>query len=318
MKQSESIKELATALSAFQGQITSVTKDATVTTAKFSYKYAGLPTVIEHIRAGMVKNGLSVVQTAQPVIDAGHLVMETMLLHNSGEWIRGHTPLKLVADDPQGMGSAITYARRYGLCAILGIASDEDDDSVLAQKPAQKPAQKATTVQQGKPTLASEAQVRKIWIDAKEKGYTADDIHATIKEKWGAESAKDLTIPQASALIEMIQKGEVVRFEQAKNNIDGLWFPELKPDDATTSTEAGNTPPEGEQGTVRDVSWAIEGITELQKREVDGWDNNNIASYLKTLTKKPVSKISISLTQLTDEQYARFCDSIKDALPVVK
>ena len=131
MKQSESIKELATALATFQGEITSVNKDSV--NPFFKMKYASLNSIWEHIREPLSKYGLSVIQGGEPDLSDNHVVINTLLLHASGEWILSSLPIKPVKDDPQGIGSAITYARRYGLSAILGLVADEDDDGEVAQ-----------------------------------------------------------------------------------------------------------------------------------------------------------------------------------------
>jgi hypothetical protein len=70
--------------------------------------------------------------------DAGHDVLWTMLGHTSGQWIASDMLLHLVKDDPQGQGSAITYARRYSLCSAIGLVADDDDDGQAASKPKQR------------------------------------------------------------------------------------------------------------------------------------------------------------------------------------
>lgn len=126
MNQSESIKLLSAALVKFQGMITAVPKDST--NPFFKMKYASLGSIMEHIRTPMLKCGLAVTQGGESLTD-GHIVIETTLMHESGEFVSTLLPIKPKSDDPQGMGSAITYARRYGISAILGIVADEDDDA---------------------------------------------------------------------------------------------------------------------------------------------------------------------------------------------
>ncbi len=76
------------------------------------------------------KHGLAVTQLVDNAVDAGSLT--TMLMHESGEWISATQPLLLAKADPQGQGSAITYARRYGLMSMLGIVAEDDDDANAA------------------------------------------------------------------------------------------------------------------------------------------------------------------------------------------
>jgi len=134
MNQSEQINELAVALSKFQGEMTSVKKDAV--NPFFKSKYATLDTIWEAIRKPLSDNGLSVIQTLG--IGEGFTTLGTKLLHTSGQWVEGSMPLNPEKDTPQGLGSAITYARRYSLSAILGIVVDEDDDAESTKRKGEK------------------------------------------------------------------------------------------------------------------------------------------------------------------------------------
>jgi hypothetical protein len=121
MQTSESIKEISTALVAFHKEVDTITKDAKNPFYKSSY--ATLSNVLGTIDGPLVNNGLSVVQF--PEGDCG---LSTRLCHKSGEYMEATYIMKPVKMDPQGLGSAITYARRYSLCAILSLAIDDDDD----------------------------------------------------------------------------------------------------------------------------------------------------------------------------------------------
>jgi len=138
---SEQINEIASALNKVQSEIKPAIKDSD--NPYFKSKYADLSAVWESCRVSLCKNGLSVTQTVDWSEVAGNTVsvLTTMLMHSSGQWISGSQILNPVKNDPQGIGSAITYARRYGLSAIIGIVSDEDDDGNAASevKPASKP-----------------------------------------------------------------------------------------------------------------------------------------------------------------------------------
>jgi len=146
MKTSETITKLASALAKFQSQVPVVPKSEQA----YGYKYAALDTIIEHIRQPLAKNGLSFL----------HLVGEggsvsCMVLHESGEYIQSdYITLPVDNSNPrtspiQKMGSAITYAKRYTLSAMLGLSVDEDTD---AAKTAPKP-QKAPVKQEAMPEL---------------------------------------------------------------------------------------------------------------------------------------------------------------------
>jgi hypothetical protein len=117
---------LAAALAKAQMAFPPITRDkrVTVTTksgGSYSFTYAPLDSILAAVRAPLAANGLAVVQ----VLDGGALV--TFLIHESGASITGRVDLPPTADI-QGLGSAITYLRRYALQAVLGIAAEEDDD----------------------------------------------------------------------------------------------------------------------------------------------------------------------------------------------
>jgi hypothetical protein len=124
MNKSATIENLAKALTAFQSEVATVSK--TADNPFFHSKYADLASIIEAIRKPLAKNGLSFSQF--PDGDS----LTTILLHTSGEWIEASYTLNAVGKKPQEVGSAITYARRYALGAVLGIATDEDDDGNAA------------------------------------------------------------------------------------------------------------------------------------------------------------------------------------------
>ena len=132
---SDSINELATALSKAQGQMTGAIKDST--NPFFKATYADLASVWEACRKPLSDNGLSVVQTIEPIESTEPGILVTWLLHSSGQYITSSVSVKAVpnkgnAIGPQEIGSALTYMRRYALAAIVGIAP-EDDDGEAAQ-----------------------------------------------------------------------------------------------------------------------------------------------------------------------------------------
>lgn len=122
---SETIGEIASALATAQSELRPAVKDAV--NPHLKSKYANLASVWEAAREPLVKNGLSVVQTFWPA-EPNTVTVVTTLMHKSGEWIESPLTLPVGKNDAQGYGSAITYARRYGLSALLGVIADEDDD----------------------------------------------------------------------------------------------------------------------------------------------------------------------------------------------
>lgn len=131
MKTSDQINELATALAKAQGEFPDIPKDKTAKVKgesksgkayEYTYKYTDLATIIKCTRPALAKNGLSVIQllTENSIF--------TRLAHSSGQFIEGSFPLAM-SRDMQDVGSDSTYIRRYCLSAILGIATEDDDDA---------------------------------------------------------------------------------------------------------------------------------------------------------------------------------------------
>ncbi len=133
--QSESINELADALCKAQGEIEGATKDAVNPFHKS--KYADLHSVIACAKEPLANNGLSVVQPTQ--IINGQLCLVTLLMHKSGQWIKGIVPLISDKQDPQSIGKIFTYYRRYAYSSLLNI-SQYDDDAEEAMKKERKEA----------------------------------------------------------------------------------------------------------------------------------------------------------------------------------
>jgi len=132
---SEQLNELAAALAKAQAQLHAVDADAVGQVERDgsvqSYRYATLTKVWNTARKPLSKNGLSVLQTCEPG-NRGELRLTTTLLHESGQWVSGTEVVPVSAPTAQGFGSALTYARRYGLAAMVGLCVEEDDDGAAA------------------------------------------------------------------------------------------------------------------------------------------------------------------------------------------
>lgn len=129
MNKSESIASIAKALAAFTAEAENASKNAK--NPHFRSSYADLAEVINTIRPVLAKHCLSFIQS--PSFDSGVVSVETMLLHESGEFISGTVSAPVSKQDAQGVGSAITYCRRYGLAAMCGIAQEDDDGNAASQ-----------------------------------------------------------------------------------------------------------------------------------------------------------------------------------------
>jgi len=142
MKRSDSIASIAKALAAFQQDVTQPKKSAK--NPHFKSTYVPLDNVVDSIAETAPKHGLSYLQTT--VTDNDKAGVQTLLMHESGEWIEFEPLLLPIGQKatPQAVGSAITYARRYTLSSIFGLASETDDDANGASDNAAKnPAPKA-------------------------------------------------------------------------------------------------------------------------------------------------------------------------------
>lgn len=129
MNQSEQIDQIATALAKAQSEFTPAIKDAD--NPFYKSKYANLCSINKACQGPLTKNGLSVIQSTVRE-ETGHWVLITKLLHSSGQWLSSMTPIITAKADIQSFGSAISYARRYGLAALVGVVTDEDDDGEAA------------------------------------------------------------------------------------------------------------------------------------------------------------------------------------------
>jgi len=133
MIHSESIAKLAEALSKAQGAIKGAKKDSV--NPHFKAAYADLESTWDACREPLSKNGLSVIQF--PYSRDGKIGIDTMLLHDSGEWIKGEIEVRMTQDtNPQVAGSIITYLRRYSLQGAVGISPADDDANIASPKPA--------------------------------------------------------------------------------------------------------------------------------------------------------------------------------------
>jgi hypothetical protein len=131
----------------------------------FRSKYADLEAVMEACSDALEKNGLAVWQSINEEGDR----LITRLYHSSGQWMEGYTPLIIAKNDMQGLGSAYTYARRYGLMSIMGIAPEDDDGNAASAKviplPVKKPEAKkveAAHVEEAKAILSEVKQITEV------------------------------------------------------------------------------------------------------------------------------------------------------------
>lgn len=199
---------LAAALAELQTQLPPITKDLTAKVetrggSSYKYTYADLAQISREVLPLLGKLGLSF--TSRPTLRAdGRFVLSYKLLHVSGEHESGEYPL-LDKGTPQEVGSAITYARRYCLCAVTGVAPEDDDhDAVQAERAAQREAKKKAAPKNGV-TAQQNLRMQKLF---KELGMTDRDAKlGYAREVVGRElgSATELTGVEADKVIARLE-----------------------------------------------------------------------------------------------------------------
>lgn len=223
MTHSESIKELAAALSKAQGSMGALLKDKD--NPFFKSKYADLAAAWDACRKALSDNGIAVVQA--PGMDPERpnmVILDTLLTHASGEWIQSQCWAQPSKNDPQGIGSTVTYLRRYALLATVGLAAEDDDGNAASGKdtkvsdaaakvaaaasavPSSQPAKRGTktpsngTQEARAEAAASGAQPHgtdnavhraTYYMRAKQCGLTDDEAGALAKAVTGRPSSKD-------------------------------------------------------------------------------------------------------------------------------
>ena len=151
---SEQIDQIAPALLAAQKEINNASKDAK--NPHFRSSYASLGSVIEAVKEPLNRQGIAVLQSLSEGNDG--LYLSSRLLHTSGQWIEDTAFTPLPKADPQGVGSATTYLRRYSLAALLCI-TQEDDDGNAARPTTPQAAPKVAAVAKSN-TIISVEQAR--------------------------------------------------------------------------------------------------------------------------------------------------------------
>ena len=195
MIQSESIASLSAALVDAQAELEHAHKDSA---GHVGNKFASLTAVIDAVRPVLARHGLAVIQ--MPGYEGGTVTLTTQVVHSSGEWIRGVTAAPAQKNDPQGVGSAITYLRRYSLAALVCIGQ-EDDDGHAASQPKGRAHDLSqgpyTPKQQSGPGTVSEGQRKRLFAIAKATGYTEAGLKRMLAAEFeGITSSRDITRDQ--------------------------------------------------------------------------------------------------------------------------
>ena len=128
MRRSATFAAIAAAMAKAQGEITGAIKDST--NPHFKNDYADLASVSDACRPALSKNAIAVFQA--PSAEGQKVTVTTLLAHSSGEWIEADLTMTAQQNTPQGIGSCITYARRYALAAMTGVAPKDDDGNAAS------------------------------------------------------------------------------------------------------------------------------------------------------------------------------------------
>lgn len=154
MNQSESINELATALAKAQGVVCNATKNAQ--NPHLKNRYADLASVLDEAREPLVSNSLAIITLPTSTSNEG-VEFTSKVIHASGQWMSTSFVMPLQKRDAQGLGSALTYARRYSYAAWLGIAQEDDDGNAASRREERNERQQAHDIELQQRTDAVDA-----------------------------------------------------------------------------------------------------------------------------------------------------------------
>lgn len=196
MNKSDSIKELALALSKAQGEFHNPAN--TAVNPFFKSKYAPLSEVINTIRPILAKYGLSIMQDDFGTGES--VTVTTTIFHSSGEWLQsGELTGKPEKNTVQAMGAVITYLRRYQLSSVLGLSSEDDTDGNETVKPDNKVPEK-TKVEPAKLELITPEQMKALQTLISKSKTDPEKL----KEYYKVTSSKELTKGQAKEAIDRL------------------------------------------------------------------------------------------------------------------
>lgn len=210
-------KNIAPALAAAQQKMGKALKDST--NPHFNSKYADLASVIDACLQALNEQGIAVIQPLAENEFGRHVV--TKFIHSSGETLDCPVPLIVGKNDMQGLGSAITYARRYGLMSLAGIAPEDDDGNAAAASPQSQNPTWAQTVIQDLPEDASEHDKARALTDALCAQWKRKKTETQLSNEWDRrvgliDSFKD-RFPQMHA--EVIDAYEIQMMEVSQKEV---------------------------------------------------------------------------------------------------
>jgi ERF superfamily protein len=197
------------------GELQEVPRKQTANAGTYSYKYAELGDVLSHVRPVLTRHGLAVWQI--PEVDQAEVVVTTIVTHTSGDE-RSFPPLRLPAGPTaQAIGSAITYARRYDLMSILGLATDDDDGATAGTRPDPDPTVLETFNALTGLDPSAQAKLRQLATEHNRKltqaGLASDPAWLAVVR--GVVNARTVDTPESSVMTKIPQE------EQLRALLDG-------------------------------------------------------------------------------------------------
>jgi hypothetical protein len=241
MTRSETVGALGGALSKAQAAMKPALKDAQ--NPHFKSSYADLASVWEACRSHLTAHGIAVVQS--PEADGPRVSITTTLLHASGEWISSALLLTARDASPQSIGSAITYGRRYGLAAMVGVAPDDDDGEAAQGRdaggtpayarreeprshtpPTARPVavpSPASSTGTGDDRLISEPQRKRFYAISKGKDWSAEDV-TTLLQQHGYATSKDIRVRDYNALVALLEAGTLPEAPRDEDTSEPEYF----------------------------------------------------------------------------------------------
>lgn len=215
LKFSEKLDEWNKAYAKFQAMHVSVKKDSE--NPHFRSTYASLPAVLESCREGLALSNFTILQLPLGGVEVCRLL--TRISHSSGQFVQWISTTPISKKDPQGIGSGITYLRRFNITSSLGLSELDDDGHEASRgniinvpeenksynEPIQKTAYKDSSASAAKGP--SVAQIKRLYEIIKQAGYSPEEIKAFIKEQWGLGSFEQLDWKKYRDLCGDKQKG---------------------------------------------------------------------------------------------------------------
>ena len=225
MNTSDDIKDLALSLAAAQASMGPALKGAK--NPHFRSSYADLSSVVEAIREPFTSNGLAWVQAPSVALDSGLVTVTTRIIHSSGQWVeaavsampgRGGKPDL----SPQAVGSAVTYLRRYGLQALAGVPSADDDGEAAQGRGARKHSEPRHSQPARHAPAPAPAQAPTRWSDAERVRFCTKLRDMGLEYEAVAEYCQSIKRPRPSAMGEERRAQLLAYLEGAADIVAGL------------------------------------------------------------------------------------------------